>query len=88
MPEVVQLPCIHNMCQKVCGHTLPCIRRIDSVANFKEEAEKYFCCTALEYSQEIHVTFWCPMRFEKYRLDHQVCLFQVGSYANAMVTTY
>jgi hypothetical protein len=23
------------------------IRRIDSVANFKEEAEKYFCCTAL-----------------------------------------
>jgi hypothetical protein len=38
--------------------------------------------TQLWYSQETHVTFWCPMRFEMYPLDHQVCLFQVGSYAH------
>ncbi len=24
------------------------------------------------FSKELHVTFWCPMRFEKYPLDNQV----------------
>ena len=24
------------------------------------------------YSQETHITFWCPMRFGKYPLDKQV----------------
>ena len=28
--------------------------------------------TTILYSQETHVTFWCPMRFERYPLDHQV----------------
>ena len=27
------------------------------------------------------MTFWCPMRFEKYPLDYQKCHFKVGSYA-------
>ena len=29
------------------------------------------------FSQEIHFTFWCPMRFSKFPLDTQVCKFQV-----------
>ena len=37
--------------------------------------------TTILYSQETHVTFWCPMRFEKYPLDYQTCHFKVGSYA-------
>ena len=28
--------------------------------------------TDILYSQETHITFWCPMRFGKYPLDHQV----------------
>ena len=37
--------------------------------------------TGILYSQETHVTFWCPMRFERYPLDYQVCKFKIGSYA-------
>ena len=37
--------------------------------------------TGILYSQETHVTFWCPMRFESYPLDQQTCHFKVGSYA-------
>ncbi|XP_040566996.1 glycine receptor subunit alphaZ1 [Lepeophtheirus salmonis] len=31
------------------------------------------------YSQATHITFICPMRFDKFPLDKQVCKFQVGS---------
>ena len=33
------------------------------------------------YSQATHITFICPMRFDKFPLDTQVCKFQVGSYS-------
>ncbi|XP_023343176.1 gamma-aminobutyric acid receptor subunit pi [Eurytemora carolleeae] len=33
------------------------------------------------YSQETHITFWCPMRFDNFPLDSQICKFKVGSYA-------
>ncbi len=33
------------------------------------------------YSQSTHITFICPMRFDKFPLDTQTCLFQVGSYS-------
>ena len=29
------------------------------------------------YSQETHITFWCPMRFNNFPLDKQVCKFKV-----------
>ena len=29
------------------------------------------------YSQETHITFWCPMRFDNFPLDSQVCKFKV-----------
>ena len=29
------------------------------------------------YSQESHITFWCPMRFHNFPLDNQVCKFKV-----------
>ena len=33
------------------------------------------------YSQATHITFICPMRFDKFPLDTQACKFQVGSYS-------
>ncbi len=33
------------------------------------------------YSQATHITFICPMRFDKFPLDSQTCKFQVGSYS-------
>ncbi len=33
------------------------------------------------YSQATHITFICPMRFDKFPLDIQACKFQVGSYS-------
>ena len=33
------------------------------------------------YSQATHITFICPMRFDKFPLDTQRCQFQVGSYS-------
>jgi len=33
------------------------------------------------YSQATHITFICPMRFDKFPLDTQTCKFQVGSYS-------
>ncbi|XP_023346796.1 glycine receptor subunit alpha-2 isoform X1 [Eurytemora carolleeae] len=33
------------------------------------------------YSQQTHITFICPMRFDKFPLDTQRCKFQVGSYS-------
>ena len=33
------------------------------------------------YSQATHITFICPMRFDKFPLDTQVCRFRVGSYS-------
>ena len=32
------------------------------------------------YSQETHITFWCPMRFNNFPLDKQVCKFKVATY--------
>ena len=29
------------------------------------------------YSQETHITFWCPMRFNNFPLDKQICKFKV-----------
>ena len=29
------------------------------------------------YSQQVHVIFWCPMRFNTFPLDTQVCQFKV-----------
>jgi hypothetical protein len=37
--------------------------------------------TNILYSQEAHITFWCPMRFELYPLDKQICQFPMASYA-------
>ena len=37
--------------------------------------------TKVFYSQETHMTFWCPMRFSLYPLDSQICKFRIGSYA-------
>ena len=36
--------------------------------------------TEVLYSQETHVTFWCPMRFERYPLDYQTCHFKVHTH--------
>ena len=33
------------------------------------------------YSQATHITFICPMRFDKFPLDTQKCRFSVGSYS-------
>lgn len=33
------------------------------------------------YSQSTHITFICPMRFDKFPLDTQKCIFKVGSYS-------
>merc|ERR1719150_1794905 len=33
------------------------------------------------YSQATHITFICPMRFDKFPLDTQKCRFRVGSYS-------
>ena len=33
------------------------------------------------YSQSTHITFICPMRFDKFPLDTQTCSFRVGSYS-------
>ena len=33
------------------------------------------------YSQATHITFICPMRFDKFPLDTQTCKFKVGSYS-------
>ena len=33
------------------------------------------------YSQEAIITFWCPMRFQWYPLDNQICKFRIGSFA-------
>ena len=30
------------------------------------------------YSQETHITFWCPMRFQNFPLDSQTCKFKVN----------
>ena len=41
------------------------------------------------YSQSTHITFICPMRFDKFPLDTQVCQFQVGSYSfNDQIMTF
>ena len=36
---------------------------------------------SLLYSQATHITFICPMHFDKFPLDTQSCKFQVGSYS-------
>lgn len=39
--------------------------------------------TGILYSQETHITFWCPMRFERYPLDKQGnfrCLFRCSNW--------
>ena len=33
------------------------------------------------YSQSTHITFICPMRFDKFPLDTQICFFKLGSYS-------
>ena len=33
------------------------------------------------YSQATHITFICPMRFDKFPMDKQTCVFKVGSYS-------
>ena len=33
------------------------------------------------YSQAVHITFICPMNFQKFPFDQQTCKFQVGSYS-------
>jgi hypothetical protein len=33
------------------------------------------------YSQATHISFICPMRFDKFPLDTQTCKFRVGSYS-------
>jgi len=36
------------------------------------------------YSQATHINFICPMRFDAFPLDTQICKFQVGSYSYEM----
>merc|ERR1719150_2809153 len=33
------------------------------------------------YSQATHISFICPMSFDKFPLDQQRCMFRVGSYS-------
>merc|ERR1711990_1403082 len=33
------------------------------------------------YSQATHISFICPMSFDKFPLDEQRCMFRVGSYS-------
>ena len=33
----------------------------------------------LWYNQATHVTFMCPIRFNKFPLDSHICTFRVGS---------
>ena len=40
------------------------------------------------YSQASHITFICPMRFDKFPLDTQRCKFKVGSYSYDMTQLY
>ena len=35
----------------------------------------------LTYNVGVTVAIYCPMRFESYPMDHQICPFQIGSYA-------
>ena len=35
------------------------------------------------HSQFAHVSFTCPMNFDKYPMDTQVCSFRLGSYGYA-----
>ena len=35
----------------------------------------------ITYSVDVTISIYCPMRFESYPMDHQICPFQVGSYA-------
>ena len=37
--------------------------------------------SSILYSQEVHVTIYCPMRYDSYPLDVQICPFHIGSYA-------
>ena len=34
----------------------------------------------LTYGQTTHITFICPMKFDKFPFDTQICKFRVGSY--------
>jgi hypothetical protein len=34
------------------------------------------------YSQATHISFNCPMRFDKFPLDKQICKFRFGSYSH------
>ena len=36
------------------------------------------------YSQATQINFICPMRFDNFPLDTQICKFQVGSYSYDM----
>jgi len=40
------------------------------------------------YSQATHINFICPMRFDAFPLDTQICKFQVGSYSYDMTKMY
>jgi len=40
--------------------------------------------TNVLYSQETHVTFWCPMRFERYPLDYQVKKYSNSIFKNIL----
>lgn len=42
----------------------------------------------VSYLQEIQVTFWCPMRFQWYPMDTQICKFRIGSYGYDMKYLY
>ena len=37
--------------------------------------------TEIHHAHEVTITFWCPMRFQWYPLDQQICKFRIGSYA-------
>ena len=40
------------------------------------------------YSQETHITFWCPMRFNNFPLDKQVCKFKVKSHKHVQIYNF
>ena len=53
------------------------IKVLDRLAGLWISADKHVL-----YGQATHITFICPMRFDKYPMDSQICKFQIGSYSN------
>ena len=59
---------------------IPCCKRTASIGNYVISG-LYIQGKTITYSVDVTIAIYCPMRFESYPMDHQICPFQVGSYA-------